>query len=478
VDTAHRDPHHVTPPPSLQHPARSASKVALTLSTMLDTDPGVVDRDELAELVTSVAHLRSWLDAYEMRCARRTHELANAGLSEPAAAMLSRSGQHSNKDAGRIADRHAACDQLEHFEDALSNGLISAGHLDGAAAAMRHLDDATRADFTAAAPELLDTATSTNVDDFNRQCRDLARHLVARRAASGSDADELDRQRANVSVKRWVDKITGMHHTVLELDPLRDAAVWSGIDAQLAALRNVDGNARTPWNQLQANAVVAAITNGCTNRRPAPTARAAEAPGSDHADDVAHGLRVPEITLIVDYATIESGLHDHSVCETEDGVPVPVSTVRRLCCDADIIPVILGTNGVPLDMGRSIRTANRSQRRALRAMHRTCAHPDCTAPFSQCKAHHIRWWWKHRGRTDIDNLLPLCERHHHLVHEGGWGLTMTSDRTATWTRPNGSIHHTGTTIDRQPDARPLAPTANAVHGGSTPKSSYNGRGSR
>ena len=75
-------------------------------------------------------------------------------------------------------------------------------------------------------------------------------------------------------------------------------------------------------------------------------------------------------------------------------------------------------------------------------MHRTCAHPDCTVGFSACRIHHVRWWWEHWGPTDIDNLIPLCERHHHEVHEGGWGLSMTPDRVATWTRPDGTVFWT------------------------------------
>jgi hypothetical protein len=85
-------------------------------------------------------------------------------------------------------------------------------------------------------------------------------------------------------------------------------------------------------------------------------------------------------------------------------------------------------------------------------MHRTCAHPDCSVGFNDCRIHHVRFWTEHGGSTDIDNLLPVCERHHHLIHEGGWTLTMTPDRTATWTRPDGSIHWTDTTINRtQPE---------------------------
>jgi hypothetical protein len=84
-------------------------------------------------------------------------------------------------------------------------------------------------------------------------------------------------------------------------------------------------------------------------------------------------------------------------------------------------------------------------------MHRTCGHPDCTVKFSACRIHHIKWWWKDLGRTDIDNLLPLCEKHHHLVHEGGWNLTMTPDRVTTWTRPDCVVAYTGSSIDRAPN---------------------------
>jgi hypothetical protein len=428
-------------------PPLSGTSICSTIGQLESSDPAVADRDELATLVATSARLRAWLDAYDVRCARRNTELADTGRSEPTASMFARNGQQSSKDANRINDRQQVCDQLDEFEAALSDGRISTGHLDGVAAAIRNLDDDTRLEFIDAQPELLHAAVGNTVDGFARQCRDLARHLTANRAAS--DADELDRQRANVTVKHWIDKITGMCHTHLELDPLRDAAVWSGINAQLARLCTTDGNATTPWNQLQADAVVAATSLGATRSRSTPPAGATSV-ADDEADDTAHALRVPEVTLLVDLRTLTDGMHDHSICETEDGIPLPVSTVRRLCCDAEIIPAVLGTDGVPLDLGRSVRTATRAQRRALRSMHRTCAHPDCTVPFSACKAHHIRWWWKHNGRTDISNLLPLCERHHHLVHEGGWGLTMTPDRVATWTRPDGTVHHTGTTIDRHP----------------------------
>jgi hypothetical protein len=299
----------------------------------------------------------------------------------------------------------------------------------------------------------------------------------------GSDADELTAQRAASKVSRWVDKQTGMHHTRLELDPVRDAKLGAAFTAELARLRAADGNSKTPWQQMQVNAFINAVAGIRTPTKqdesdadgiidaggsvPSGSAAggsgaggSASAPsgaspvcrcgvGGGAAERGRHVDRVPEATLLVSYEWL-AGFAGDGVCETENGVPLPISTARRLACDAEIVPTLIGTAGEVLDQGRSVRTANRAQRRALRAMHRGCAFPGCGVGFDACRMHHVRWWWRDLGPTDIDNLLPLCEHHHHLVHEGGWELELTRDRIATWTRPDGVVHHHGSTIDRIP----------------------------
>ena len=95
-----------------------------------------------------------------------------------------------------------------------------------------------------------------------------------------------------------------------------------------------------------------------------------------------------------------------------------------------------------LHLGRDSRVANREQRRALRAMYRHCAIPGCRVVFDYCDIHHIRWF-RNLGNTDIDNLLPICTKHHHLVHEGGWKLCLDTRRNLTITYPDGTIMTTG-----------------------------------
>lgn len=112
-------------------------------------------------------------------------------------------------------------------------------------------------------------------------------------------------------------------------------------------------------------------------------------------------------------------------------------------------PVVFNSDGAVLDLGRSQRLANRDQRRALRAMYRTCGFPGCDVAVDRCEIHHVTAWDRF-GPTDLANLLPLCAFQHHVVHEGGWTLTLDPDRTVTLTRPDGEVIHKDTTIDRLP----------------------------
>ncbi len=100
------------------------------------------------------------------------------------------------------------------------------------------------------------------------------------------------------------------------------------------------------------------------------------------------------------------------------------------------------TGVIALYLGRESRVANRQQRRALRVMYRGCAIPGCEARFADCDIHHLLWF-RRLGLTDIDNLLPICHRHHHSVHEGGSHLALDTRRNLTITYPDGNIQTTG-----------------------------------
>ena len=130
---------------------------------------------------------------------------------------------------------------------------------------------------------------------------------------------------------------------------------------------------------------------------------------------------------------------------------VPVDLPDRVLADlyrvAKVCTVVV-RNGVVIDapgelnLGRSTRVANRAQRRALGALYATCSIPGCDVRYSRAKLHHVIWW-RHDGRTDLDNLLPVCERHHQNIHNDGWVLTLTADQILTIRLPDGQVMTTG-----------------------------------
>jgi len=165
-------------------------------------------------------------------------------------------------------------------------------------------------------------------------------------------------------------------------------------------------------------------------------------------DNKAPASGVPDVTVVIDEHTLLTGRrHEGSIVDAGLGrFGLPVDTVRRWACIGTVTPVIVGADGVRLFLGRETRLANRAQRRALRVLYRTCGL--CDVPFEHTQMHHITWYGLEQGLTDIDNLVPLCRWHHHLVHEGGWRLQLAADRTLTITRPDGT-----TTIHAPPRSK-------------------------
>jgi hypothetical protein len=120
---------------------------------------------------------------------------------------------------------------------------------------------------------------------------------------------------------------------------------------------------------------------------------------------------------------------------TGDGIELPPEVVRRLACDAEIIPVVLGTRGEVLDIGRVSRTVTTPLWHGLVARDRHCAFPACTRPPVMCHAHHIRHW-ADDGNTALDNLVLVCSHHHRVLHHTPWQIRLNpKDRQPEFSPP-------------------------------------------
>jgi hypothetical protein len=136
-----------------------------------------------------------------------------------------------------------------------------------------------------------------------------------------------------------------------------------------------------------------------------------------------HGAR-PRVAVTTDLDTLRGLLAERG--QTEDGLELAPSVVRRLACDADIIPVALGGAGVVLDVGRSYRLVTGPIWTALVVRDRHCAFPGCRRPPIMCHAHHIVSWAS-GGATKLSNLVLLCGHHHRTIHQTPWQVRMDED---------------------------------------------------
>ncbi|MFE7227067.1 DUF222 domain-containing protein, partial [Nocardioides sp. NPDC057577] len=116
-----------------------------------------------------------------------------------------------------------------------------------------------------------------------------------------------------------------------------------------------------------------------------------------------------------------------------DGEMITAAEARRLACNADLVPVVLGTNSEVLDLGRTARLAHPIQHRALRLRDQGCQAEDCDAPAAWTEAHHLKPW-SEGGRTDMANMVLLCPSDHRRIHNAGSEYERLPDGQIRFTR--------------------------------------------
>ena len=313
-------------------------------------------------------------------------------------------GGLTSREAREVVSRGLVTEVAPEMGAVLASGDTTAAHVDALGRGLK-IAGAERDAFMAHLPELVEASTTMTASQFDQLVKETAKSVVT---DDGLSTFERQKRETYFKMRNEAD---GCLSVSGKFDPISASILKSKIGRLVENMFH-SGDKEVPvevmpWiepnDHRQAQALIA-LVNGAIDTVSDVPARA-------------------EIVVHVDLETLQHGLHTGGTCRTALGADLPVETVRRLACEAEILPVVLDGRSVPIDVGRSKRLATVHQRRALEAIHPTCAIPDCEVIFDHCNVHHIDYW-ENGGATNLGNMVPLCSRHHHAAHEGGWKLKL------------------------------------------------------
>jgi hypothetical protein len=341
-------------------------------------------------------------------------------------ATIAETAKCSLGQANRAKERSETLAATPDLAAALDDGAITSGHIDALTRASKQLDDEQRNELFERVEGLVDVAAAATIDQFGQRVR-----LEAKKLQRLSAEDRLERQRRNTRLSMWTDE-EGMWNLRGRFDPVTGIKLSASIDNTVQALFAEQIPDLCPTDPTEKQKFLAA--HALTRLLVGAGAGAGKAGR-------------PEFVAVIDVdAPILPGA-DGPTVDWPIPVEVPGRVLAELTGETDVVAVVV-RNGVvvhapgELNLGRTTRLANRAQRRALRGLYRGCVIPGCSVSYDRCKLHHIVWW-RNGGDTDLDNLLPVCSKHHGKIHHDNWVVELGPNRQLTLRLPDGSIHNTG-----------------------------------
>jgi Domain of unknown function (DUF222) len=368
--------------------------------------------------VADLRTLKSWVEGREVAFAQGI-----AKVSSFPEKSLADANKTSLSNGGKLLKRAATTEAVAELGTALGEGRVSGEHVDVLTRTLRDVTPAVRDRLIDQGERLAALAEQSTPDEFARSVRGEARRLQA----EGDGLERLERQRRAIRCNSWVDKETGMGRWSVTLDPKTWLKLDNRLDAQIEAMfhdAHPIGCPTDPFEKqsfLRAHALLA-LLNG-----------------------QGAGVGRPEIVVVEDYTNLLPDGRPSLDWGADVDLPREYLDELRPLARAYTIKVrngvVIEAPGI-LELGRTTRLANRAQRRALRGLYASCAIPGCCVRYSRTKLHHVIWW-RHGGRTDLENLLPVCEIHHQKIHNDDWAVSLGQNRQLTITLPDGQVMTTG-----------------------------------
>ncbi len=233
----------------------------------------------------------------------------------------------------------------------------------------------------------------------------------------------------------------------LTLDP-EGRAVLEAALGPLSAPVPVDGERDLrPADQRRGEALVTLVRRGVAGAGSVPATTKAQVFVTVDLDTLRHRTVVEAAGPTASAKPFARPGAGEVLAGTQAGTLLSAAVVRRMACDAAIIPTVLGSAGEVVDLGCSVRLFTPAQVRRLWLRDRGCSFPGCGMPAHWTDAHHLVHW-ADGGPTNLTNAALLCQRHHTVVHQRRLAGRVTDD-TVVWDLVTGSYDHALATLAAQ-----------------------------
>ncbi|MFS2279556.1 DUF222 domain-containing protein [Microbacterium sp. OR21] len=435
-------------------PALDPLREAVTALAGVWADAGSaadLDRSDLVSMTRAIGSARRALDAlqadvaaaiaHESRPELGADSLAKQQGFRNTAQLIATTTGTSAGDAARlvkvgeaIAPRQNLLGEPAPAKYPAVQGAVTSGRLGGAGAAVivEFLDRARiGADKGLVADveqQLVDRAVGLSLDDVRR---------LVKRAEAVLEADRLEAREEERRAARSLSMFErdGMLRLNLITPVEEGAAIKAAIDgyvtAQFQARKNMADVGVVDADGVDADAVDADGVDA--DRRTVTMMRAdALALFCAHVLDCDSRMPVSGATVIVriNATDLEAGTGAGSIDALDQ--PISVTAIRRMAASGGVIPCVLDSAGEILDWGREKRLFTRAQKLALVDRDGGCAM--CGLPPNMTEVHHIDWWNRDTGPTDLNNGILLCSTCHHRIHDNAWEIRIENTDTHSGTR--------------------------------------------
>lgn len=312
---------------------------------------------------------------------------------------------------------------------ALAAGQLSLAQADAIVAGMRKLPSRlTREELTKCQESILEHVETLGPIEL----RHLATRLMEVVAPDQAEADDARRLAAEerAALRSRSLRLFPDHHGSVRIVgqlPVSDAALLSAqLEALMPPVSTYAESGEMPTPGMRRADALVLLTQAAANAGSLPRR------GGDR----------PTVHVTMDLETLRSGLGRTGLFTLGEVDGLAPGEARRLACDAHLIPMVLGTDSRPLDVGRSQRTFPPAVRSAIIERDKGCAFPGCRVPAAGCEAHHIVAWWVMLGPSALSNGVLLCPYHHRLVEpdprlskEAQWEVHLDQVTGLPWFTP-------------------------------------------